>query len=260
MGITRQGFYKRRKTATAKAVLEELLVQRVLTLRNIMPRIGGRKLYYLIKYSGMPSKLGRDKFFRILASNRLLVSPVKQYVRTTQSSHHFRVYSNLIKDLKVDRPFMVLVSDITYIRSSEGFCYLFLITDLYSRKILGYNLAKTMETKEAVKALKMALEKRPDNLPVIHHSDRGIQYCSHEYVRLLKSAAIQISMGEAGNPYENAVAERVNGILKTEFLLNTKFNSYSHAKKAAAEAIETYNKLRPHMSLNYLTPDQKHAA
>ncbi len=259
MDISRQAFYKRKKIVEKELLEEELIIQEVIKIRGMAPRLGGRKIYYLLKKSDFPLRIGRDKFFKLLKGYRLLIRPKKQYVRTTQSNHYYRVYNNLIKDLTVSKPGKVLVSDITYLRSLEGFSYLFLVTDVYSRKVLGYHLSKTLETKEALTALQMALKKiDPQN--TIHHSDRGIQYCSNEYIKLLKSQGISISMGEAGNPYENAIAERLNGILKYEFNLNIKFPSFQLAKKAVDEAVDIYNSFRPHLSLNYLTPDQKFAA
>lgn len=259
MDISRQAFYKRRKNLEKELLEEELILQEVIKIRRMAPRLGGRKIYYLIKGSDFPLSVGRDRFFKLLRDNKLLIRPRKQYVRTTQSNHYYRVYSNMIKELEVNKPGEVLVSDITYLRSCEGYGYLFLVTDVYSRKIVGYHLSKTLETKDALIALKMALEKI-DNRNTIHHSDRGIQYCSNEYTKLLKSYGIKISMGEAGNPYDNAIAERLNGILKYEFNLNIKFASFRLAGKAVDEAVDIYNSFRPHLSLNYLTPDQKFVA
>jgi len=262
MNISRQGFYKRRREKMKESLVEELVIQRVLEIRHRMPRIGGKKLHYLLNkdITEIPIKIGRDKLFELLNKYGLLVKPNKQYVRTTYSKHQYRVYKNLIQEILIETACSVIVSDITYIRLEKGFCYLFLVTDLYSRKIIGYNLSETLEAAGAIKALKMSFSYIDNFNGMIHHSDRGVQYCSDEYVAMLETKGIKISMGEAGNPYENAVAERVNGILKNEFMLNTKFNNYQQARKAVSEAIETYNKLRPHMSLDYLTPDQKYAA
>jgi transposase InsO family protein len=165
----------------------------------------------------------------------------------------------LIKGLKIRKTNEVFVSDITYIRLRQDFSYLFLITDVYSRKIVGYSLRNNLATEGALKAMKMAIRGK-EVKGLIHHSDRGVQYCSNEYVKLLKKNKIEISMGEAGNPYDNAIAERVNGILKTEFYLGETFNNFTQAEKAVEQAIELYNNLRPHMSIDYLTPEQKYAA
>jgi putative transposase len=262
MEISRQAFYKRKKQIERGMILDELIIKEVLEIRRRTPKAGVRKLYHHLKHRDLPFKLkGRDQLFELLSRHNLLVKQKKRYTRTTNSKHYFRVYSNLIKELKVTRPGSILVSDITYIRTEEEFCYLFLITDLYSRKIVGHNLSRKMEAIDAVEAMKKALAYFSNSSNgMIHHSDRGIQYCSSEYVSLLNDNGILISMGEAGNPYENAVAERVNGILKQEFMLGTKFKSYQHAKLAVNEAIKTYNSFRPHLSLNYLTPDEKFAA
>ncbi len=261
MNITRQAYYKAKKKESKEITVEEIVVDLVLGIRRKLPRIGGKKLYLLLKHDlrKLPVPIGRDKFFDILRKNGLLVKPKKQYVKTTNSFHRFKIYTNLIKDMKVERPNQVFVSDITYTRLLNGFAYLFLITDVYSRKIVGYNLSESLATTGALTALKMAIRgKRVEGL--IHHSDRGFQYCSHEYVKLLRKNGIKSSMGEAGNPYENAIAERVNGILKTEFYLSETFNSFQEAQKAVKQAIKLYNTLRPHMSIGYLTPEQKYAA
>jgi len=162
--------------------------------------------------------------------------------------------------MTVDRPDQVLVSDITYIRQRGDFCYLFLVTDLYSRKIVGYHLSMSLAASGAIEAMKMALKGVESTEGMIHHSDRGIQYCCEDYVELLKNNKIKISMGEVGNPYDNAVAERINGILKDEFYLNATFADFNTALKATRESINIYNHLRPHMALDYQTPVEKYAA
>ena len=262
MNISRQAFYKYRNKVIKAKLEEEVIVELVNQVRRSLPRLGGRKLYHLLEddLSKLPVKIGRDKFFAILRRNGLLVEPLRQYVKTTNSHHIFRIYTNLVKELTVDQPNKVFVSDITYIRLAEGFCYLFLVTDLCSRKIVGFDLSMSLATEGAIAAMKMALKQVAETKELIHHSDRGIQYCSGEYVELLQSKKIKLSMGETGNPYDNAVAERVNGILKTEFLLNATFTDYKTALKATREAISSYNNLRPHMSLEYMTPAQRYAA
>ncbi|MDI6802455.1 MAG: IS3 family transposase [Bacteroidota bacterium] len=166
----------------------------------------------------------------------------------------------MIKDITVTRPNEVFVSDITYLRLSDGFCYLFLVTDVYSRKIVGYNLSKSLAADGAICALKMALNNLPTVEGLIHHSDRGFQYCSDKYVQLLEPRDAKLSMGKAGNPYENAIAERVNGILKTEFFLNMAFISVQQTMRAVKEAVTLYNDLRPYMSIGYITPSFKYVA
>jgi transposase InsO family protein len=260
--ITRQAFYKNRKIDVSKKLEEEIIIQLVKNIRKTLPRLGGRKLYKLLKddLSKLPSRLGRDKFFDLLRENGLLIEPVKQYVVTTNSHHRFRIYSNLVKGLNIKTTNELWVADITYIRLRGGFCYLFLVTDVYSRKIVGYDLNMGLATDGAVAAIKMGLKNITTAEGLIHHSDRGFQYCSQVYVELLKRHEIKISMGEAGNPYDNAIAERVNGILKTEFFLNAEFVDFATALRAVIEAINIYNNLRPHMSIGYMTPAEKYAA
>jgi putative transposase len=260
--ISRQAYYKMKNKEARQSFEEEIILDLVNDMRRSLPRLGGRKLFYLLKddLSRLPSAPGRDKFFDILRKNGLLIKQMKQFVVTTNSHHRFRVYSNLIKELSIEGPNQVFASDITYIRLGQDFCYLFLVTDLYSRKIVGYHLSRSLAANGAIEAMKMALRGVADTDGLIHHSDRGFQYCCQEYVSLLTSHNIKISMGQAGNPYDNAIAERVNGILKNEFYLNRTFKSFDDAKKAVKEAINNYNKLRPHMSLGYLTPEEKYAA
>ena len=204
--------------------------------------------------------IGRDRLFELLGQNNLLIRQKRSGARTTYSKHGFRYYRNLVKDRVVTSSNQVYVSDITYLRTLEGFCYLFLITDLYSRKIVGYHLADSLCVQEALKALRMALREQDPEKELIHHSDRGIQYCAYDYTNRLKDAGVQISMTEKDHVYENATAERVNGILKTEFMLGELLKSKMIAKKMVHQAIRIYNKERLHMSLCYQTPDQVHAA
>ncbi len=260
--ISRQAYYKMKHKEATEKFEEELILKLVNQIRRSLPRLGGRKLYYLLKedLNKLPTSPGRDKFFDILRKNGLLIKPVKQYVITTNSRHMFRIHSNLIKELSIERANQVFVSDITYIRLNGEFCYLFLVTDVYSRKIVGYHLSMDLSARGSVAAMKMALKRVPETEGLIHHSDRGIQYCCEEYVELLQENKVKISMGEAGNPYENAIAERVNGILKNEFCLNDKFKNLDYANQAIKEAINNYNNLRPHMSIEFMTPEEKYAA
>ena len=262
VGISRQGYYKSKKRKGIKKLKEEMVLQLVQTQRRRMPKLGGKKLYRKIcpDLERMKIKLGRDNFFRLLSKNELLIHRKKRYTKTTNSSHRFKIYKNLIKDLEADHRNKVWVSDITYIVVDESFCYLALITDLYSRRIVGYDMSDSLNMEGSIRALKMAMKGKGDLSGLIHHSDRGIQYCSKLYTELLTSNNIEISMSEKGNPYENAVAERVNGILKEEFMLGEGFNTKAQAYRAVKEAIETYNEDRPHMSINYMTPNQKYAA
>jgi putative transposase len=205
-------------------------------------------------------EIGRDKLFSMLRKNSLLVRPKRNYTRTTNSYHRFRKYSNLIKEHTVTRPNEVFVADITYLDTLEGFQYLVLITDLYSRKIVGWDLSNSLSIEGAQRALRMALKDVKDPAALIHHSDRGIQFCSNGYVEILQRHGAQISMTEENHVYENAVAERVNGILKSEFLLGEKLQSFQVAKELVREAIKIYNNERLHLSLEYQTPASRYAA
>ena len=237
---------------------KEIVLELVKDWRKLMPRVGGRKLYSLLEndFKSLGYKLGRDAFFDILREYGMLVKRRKSYSKTTNSFHHYRVYQNLILGLKVERPNQVFVADITYIRVAGGFMYLSLITDLYSRKIVGWCLGDNLDAENSVTALEMALREVEDLSNLIHHSDRGVQYCCRKYTKILISTEVSISMAELGNPYENAVAERINGILKDEFYLDQIFASKRVALKAAEEAIRIYNNLRPHLSLKMQTPSQ----
>lgn len=227
--------------------------------RSFQPRIGTRKLVVLlqgfIKQHGI--KLGRDGLFDLLREHQLLIRKRKRTVQTTFSKHWYQKYPNLIRQYEPLAPNLLWVSDITYITLADGFAYLSLITDAYSRKIVGYYLSSTLEAIGCINALQMALGGCHDHSQLIHHSDRGVQYCSSNYVDLLKSKQIKISMTENGDPLENALAERVNGILKEE-LLDQKYPDYKTAQQSVAKAIIIYNGLRPHSSCNMLTPQIAH--
>lgn len=230
--------------------------------RRLQPKLGTRKLKHRIDSMllKMGIRVGRDRFFGILRENGLLLKPKKKYVRTTDSFHNFRIYDNLIKTAVIYGPEQAIAADITYIRTNQGFMYLSLLTDLYSRKILGYDLSDSLSIEGSIRTLKMALSKIDNKEVLIHHSDRGIQYCSNEYIKILKTDKIKISMAEKGNPYENAVAERVNGILKIEYMLDETFNTQEDASRAVDQAVWLYNNLRPHLSLGYLTPEEVHCS
>jgi putative transposase len=200
-------------------------------------------------------KVGRDTLFNILRKYQMLTLRKKYSSRTTNSLHRFYKYKNIINDVEITRPNQVWVSDITYIRTVKGFCYLALITDMYSRKIVGYDLSDSLELNGCVRALKKALYHAKNIKGLIHHSDRGIQYCSNVYTQILKRNKIDISMTEENHCYENALAERVNGILKDEFYLDQTFTSMEHAKRATKNAINLYNEIRLHLSLDFKTPN-----
>ncbi len=241
---------------------EDLIIRLVQQIRRYQPRIGGKKLYKLLKedLAKQGVSVGRDKFFGILGKKGLLVKRRKKYVRTTESWHRFHKYKNKLKEQLLTGPDQAYVSDITYLRTQQGFVYLFLQTDAYSRKITGWSLSDSLGIEGAIKALKMTLGQCQNPAGVIHHSDRGIQYCCKQYVELLKGNKMQISMTEQNHCYENAQAERVNGILKEEFLLDATFADKSSALKAVRQAITTYNNRRPHWSLKLCTPQQVHQA
>lgn len=233
----------------------------VLDKRKLLPRVGGKKLYFMLRHdlAQLEESPGRDRFFDILRNNELLIKRKRKFVNTTDSYHRFYKYKSLIKGISINRPNQVYVSDITYIRLDKGgFVYLFLITDAFSRKIVGWHLSESLGIEGAIKALKMALKQCPDTSKLIHHSDRGIQYCSRDYTKLLLKNKVGISMTEQNHCYENSLAERVNGILKQDFLLDGEFRSQKIAGKAVKQAISSYNELRPHLSLDYQTPEIVH--
>jgi len=237
----------------------ELIIQEVQKHRFLQPRLGTRKLVVLLQgfVKAHRIKLGRDGLFDLLREHNLLVRRRKRTVRTTFSSHWFHKYPNLIKHYEPLAPNRLWVSDITYITLVDGFAYLSLITDAYSRKIIGFYLSKTLEAAGSIIALKMAIASSPGTRSLIHHSDRGVQYCCYDYVKLLQDHGIQISMTENGDPLENAVAERVNGILKEE-LLEQKYPDLATACKEVEKAVTVYNTLRPHSSCDMLTPAAAH--
>jgi len=261
-GYSKQAYYKQTRFKIQSLVKLENAKSLVLGLRRQMPRIGTRKLYYLLRdeFSQDQIKMGRDKLFDLLRNEGLLIFKRKRYTITTNSKHWMKKYPNLIKDLTIHRPEQVWAADITYIDTVEnGNCYLHLITDVYSKQIMGYELCDNMEASSTLKALKMAIKNRQyKEQPLIHHSDRGLQYCSKIYTKTLINNKIIISMTENGDPYENAVAERVNGILKDEFGLSEQLINKVEANKQTAQSIEIYNSLRPHLSCQMLTPNKMH--
>ena len=261
-GITRQAYYQNNWEGISTTIEEELIIKEVLKIRQNHRRMGARKLLEKLQPFSQEHhiKLGRDALFSLLSANNLLVRRRKRRVQTTQSFHWLRKYPNLIRDFIPLGINQLWVSDITYWKVNETPVYLSFITDAYSHKIVGYNLGLTLEALESLQALRMALsalgaESHPQ---LIHHSDRGIQYCSQAYVELLKEYSIQISMTENGNPLENALAERLNGIIKGEYLENFKCGSILEAKQLVSVAVDLYNSERPHMSIGNLTPDQVH--
>ena len=259
LGYSRQAFYQRKREEEKEVLGEELIVQEVLRHRKLMKRLGGRKLLVLMQNFMQQHALGmgRDAFFDLLRENGLLIRRRHRKPHTTNSNHWLRKYPNLIEGFIPTAPNQLYVSDITYIRLHNEFAYLSLITDAYSHKIVGFCLCENLSAKGCVNALKMALKSLPEQHRLIHHSDRGVQYCSSEYVALLEKEHIRISMTQTGNPRENPMAERVNGILKDE-LLDDVFPSLSVAREEVAIAISIYNFQRPHSSVDMLTPVEAH--
>jgi transposase InsO family protein len=237
-----------------------LIISEVDRLRKLQPRCGGRKLFIELQpfFKEYHIRIGRDKFFDVLRENKLLVRKQKRNVYTTMSKHHFRRYPNLAKDFTPLKAHELWVADITYIPLKHRFAYLFLITDAYSRKIVGFHVSDDMKVSSATMALKKALAQKPLDAIVMHHSDRGLQYCSTEYVSLLIKNNALISMTQNGDPYENAIAERVNGILKTELISNY-YDTIDNASRHIARGITIYNYKRRHSSLNWQIPDEVHA-
>ena len=255
-GISRQAIYQQEARCLERE--KELLIvkQLVEKQRRLMPRLGARKLYFLLEQFFVENgiKIGRDAFFAYLKREQMLVTPMKNYTKTTFSKHWLRKYPNLFKDIDVNRTEQVFVSDITYIKSNERTHYLSLVTDVFSRKIVGYHLSDDMSAQNVVKALKMAVKNRKTNLQLIHHSDRGLQYCSQIYQNELNKNNILTSMTDGYDCYQNALAERINGILKQEFLIY-KCKSRDELNELIKESVECYNNKRPHLSLNMKTPN-----
>ena len=260
LGYSKQSYYKRIKLEERKDITESLVLSLVKEKRKLWKKGSGRNLHASLQeeFKRHNIKLGRDKFFEILRGNGLLVKKKQRRTRTTFSYHHFHKYPNLIKELRVERVNQVIVTDITYLYlgDSDSFAYLFLVTDLFSRKILGFKVSDNLSSKSAVEALIMALNNMSDIDETIHHSDRGIQYCSHEYTGILKKYGIKISMTENSDPLENAVAERINKTVKEEFTEEKQisFSNLREAKIMISQIVKFYNDERPHRSLEMFTP------
>lgn len=261
LNVTRQAYYQyfwRRSDATTE---EELIIDQVKEIRAIHPVIGGRKLLFLLQTFLFENqiKMGRDALFDLLAANKLLVKRRRVNFTTTFSRHWMKKYPSLIKEWRPQKPNQLWVADITYVPIAKGALFLNLITDAYSHKIMGYSIAENLEGVHTCKALVMALSMRTKSTPeLIHHSDRGSQYCAHNYTGMLRKNDIKISMTENSDPLENAVAERINGIVKNEYLSHFNFKNRSQAEKMLPEIVKRYNKLRPHLSINMKTPDEVH--
>lgn len=239
---------------------EDVVLALVYQVRAKLPRLGGRKLYHMTQ-SDMEAnglKIGRDRFFSILRDNGLLIKQRRNKMRTTHSYKWFNRYDNLVKGFEPTAPEQLWVSDITYVRTEAGFKYLSLITDAFSRRIVGYHLADDLGRAGCISALRMALNGARDTQGLIHHSDRGSQYCSDEYTTMLTDNGARISMAQQYQPLDNPIAERINGIVKGEFLETQVLKDLQDTREAVKVAVSKYNALRPHLSLNMETPNQIH--
>jgi putative transposase len=260
-GFSRQAYYKHDHSVEDNMLEDGIVLEMVGRIRKLLPNSGGRQMYHIMEADLQSSgiKIGRDAFFSLLATQKLLKRKRKRKPITTWSGHWLKKYPNLVIEndapLKAGR---LWVSDITYIRTTKGFVYLALITDAYSRKIVGHCLSKTLKATMCINALKMAIADNTPQPGLIHHSDRGVQYCSKDYVKVLDGSKILISMTQSGSPYDNALAERVNGILKNDMLAEETFSGYIAAEQAVKDAVRLYNTYRPHSSCDMLTPEQAH--
>lgn len=265
MGMSRQAYYQQLKAEKACLAKDQQVAQLVRQIRARQPRIGTRKLHHLLHHplAHAGIKMGRDALFRVLKRAHLLVAPPRAFHKTTNSFHRFYKHPNLLKpsaDIVIaDAPEKVWVADITYLPTQGKYVYLSLVTDAYSRKIVGYHVHDSLQTEEVAQALKMALHTRHSQDKLIHHSDRGIQYCSSYYQALHQEHGITCSMTDGYDCYQNALAERINGILKTEFLLYRPAN-LEQARQMVRQSVQIYNQERPHLALQYKTPDAVHQA
>lgn len=262
-GITRQAYYQNNWEGISSTLEEELVLQKVKSIRINHRRIGTRKLYEMMQpfFIEHSIKMGRDALFTVLSDNYLLIRKRKRRIKTTNSYHWLRKYPNLIREFVPTAPNQLWVSDITYWKINSGeHLYISFITDVYSHQIVGYHVAETLEAIESIQALQMALStlKLENQLQLTHHSDRGLQYCSGAYVKLLQDNDIKISMTENGDPLENAVAERVNGIIKDEYLETYEIENLTDAKQLLKAVVDLYNTQRPHMSIGNLRPNDIH--
>jgi putative transposase len=261
-GYTRQAWYNHLKRTELHHFQQHIVLDKIQEIRMHLPMTGCIKLYKELNNGFLQAvgiSMGRDAVFSLLRSNGMLIKTKKKWVRTTDSFHRYRVHPDLVQRRPATQAEQIWVSDITYLRTTTGFTYLSLVTDAFSRKIVGYHLASNLKAIGCIKALKNALNSRlyPERI-LIHHSDRGTQYCCDDYVKLLKDNNINISMTQSGSPYDNALAERVNGILKIEFDLERTFKSLTRATAVVGHAIDKYNNLRLHASCNFKTPEYTH--
>lgn len=261
VGMTRQNYYARRKARQSRRVEGELVVALVIEERKIQPRLGTRKLHFLFKgvLAREGVRLGRDRFLEVLREHDLWLEPKPaEYPCTTNSHHCLPVFTNRIKGLEVSKPNEVWVGDLTCVRTEMGFLYLALLTDKKSRKVVGYHCGETLAAGGCLEALKQALADLPAGSKPIHHSDQGTQYCSHEYVNWVEAHGLSVSMTQTDHCAENALAERMNGILKSEYGLGGQFKTKANARLAVDQAVHLYNTRRPHTALGYRTPQEAH--
>lgn len=256
--MSKQAYYKHADNVFARLAHERFLLEYVQSIRALDPGIGGEKLWIMYKsYFGAEHTLGRDAFLAVLKGHGLMLRKHKKSCRTTDSNHGLPVYPDLIQTLLLTRANQVWVSDITYVLTNDGFCYLSIVTDAYTHEIVGWFVGPTLESTYTLKALKMAcIRLKGTDIELIHHSDRGTQYASLLYTSYLKGLKIQISMTQSGDPKDNAIAERINGILKTEFLNHYQFSNMVQVRNRVSQAVDFYNNHRPHRSLDMMTPVQ----
>lgn len=253
---SRQGYYDRSEFDSKRSVFNQTVLKQVKKIREILPMCGTRKLQYLLKEQDI--KIGRDALFNLLRENKLLIKKKRKFFRTTNSDESKMCYENLLKDYETSHAEEVFVSDITYIRLSDGFCYVSIVADAYSKKIMGKFISRDLQTSLVLSSFVEALNNKQYNRRLIHHSDHGSQYSSRTYTNALKLSDVLISMAGRGKAWENPVAERIMGILKQEFGLDQTFKNYEEAIESIELAIRRYNKIRPHLSCGYLTPEQAH--
>jgi len=261
-GLTRQAYYQSKNRVEKDLIEQEILLDKIGDIRKDHKRLGGRKLFFKLEtfMDEHNIKMGRDAFFDLLRDNKLLIKQRKRHHVTTNSNHWMKKYPHLIKDIEPIGPNHVWVSDITYWKTKGGHYYISFITDAYSRKIVGYHVADTMEAIESATALKMAIKTLKISAKgLIHHSDRGSQYCSSIYVNILKKEGIKISMTENGDPLENAIAERINGIIKGEYLFDYLIKTLLNAKEVLKSVVKLYNEDRPHSSIGNAVPSKVHS-
>ena len=258
-GVNRQVYYRRIQAVKRRKSRAVQVIELVESIRLQMPKIGTRKLYFILEDELIRLNVGRDMLFRILKANHMLIQPKRRYNITTNSHHRFRKHKNLVENVVPEKPEQIWVSDITYVGNRQNPMYLALVTDAYSKQIMRHDLLNSLDVSGSLRALKMAVKKRKyKNNIVTHHSDRGLQYCSNEYQNLLKRSKMNCSMTESYDPYANAVAERVNGILKAEFIGFKNKHSLETMDALVKNSINIYNEKRPHFSCFYKTPRQMH--